>query len=429
MLTARTPATLATTSFVRALIRETVRSGLMTQTRVTRRCDVRSQAVLRGREWRPLWLLPERAIVSSTPTDSASSRETLLGRAVPSSRKPFPIQSVPAPTAMSVGVEPVLKVRTEGALVRIDPGDGPVLGVEHPDASRSRGDAHGSLPERDGRQRLARPRIERASVAARDRRVATVDRLGAAVADQLKGAHHGDGKPGKPGEDEQARTTAGDGAPDPWWLTPTGPGEHGILLQDAALEPLQALARLQPDLLGERQSTLLVDLQRLGLAVGAIEREHELAAEPLAKRMAGHERLELADELAVAAEGEIGLDPLFERRELKLFEACDLGLCERFVGEVDKRGTAPEGECPPQLLRRLLVLSLATRATRLLQHVAHAVRVELVALDLEDVAAPAGPEHSGSVRRGVPVAVERPPQPRDVSLEGLDGCRRGRLAP
>ena len=36
----------------------------------------------------------------------------LFGRAVPRSRKPFPIQSVPAPTAMSVGVEPVLKVRT-----------------------------------------------------------------------------------------------------------------------------------------------------------------------------------------------------------------------------------------------------------------------------------------------------------------------------
>ena len=146
---------------------------------------------------------------------------------------------------------------------------------------------------------------------------------------------------------------AGDGCPPyPWSLTPTGPSEHGILLQDAALEPLQALARLQPDLLGERQSTLLVDMQRLGLAVGAIEREHELAAEPLAQLVPGHERLELADELTVAAEGKIRLDPLFERRELKLVEACDLCLCERFVGEIGKGGTAPAGECPPQLLRR-----------------------------------------------------------------------------
>ena len=33
------------------------------------------------------------------------------------------------------------------------------------------------------------------------------------------------------------------------------------------------------------------------------------------------------------------------------------------------------------------------------------------------------------MRRGVSFAVERLPQPRDVSLEGLDGCGRGRLAP
>ncbi len=54
-------------------------------------------------------------------------------------------------------------------------------------------------------------------------------------------------------------------------------------------------------------------MQRLGLAVGAVEGEHELAPEPLAQRVPSDERLQLADELSVAAEREVGLDPLFER--------------------------------------------------------------------------------------------------------------------
>ena len=53
------------------------------------------------------------------------------------------------------------------------------------------------------------------------------------------------------------------------------------MLEDLALEPLQRLARLEPELLGERAAALLVDLKRLGLATRAVEREHELRARPL----------------------------------------------------------------------------------------------------------------------------------------------------
>ena len=197
----------------------------------------------------------------------------------------------------------------------------------------------------------------------------------------------------------------------PWSLAPTGRSQHGVLLQDAALEALQALARLQSHFLGERQSTLLVDMQRLGLAVRAVEREHELAAEPLAERVPGHERLELADELAAAAEGEIRLDPLLERRELKLVETGDLSLCERLVGEVGKGRAAPQGEGTPQLLGRVLGPALASSPTRFLQHVAHSIRVELIAFDAQDVAPPAGAQHPASIGRGICSAVERRAQP------------------
>ena len=48
----------------------------------------------------------------------------------------------------------------------------------------------------------------------------------------------------------------------------------------------------------------------------------------LAHGMLRHERLELGDELAVAAEREVGLDPLFERGEPHPFEPRDLALGE-----------------------------------------------------------------------------------------------------
>ena len=57
--------------------------------------------------------------------------------------------------------------------------------------------------------------------------------------------------------------------------------ECRVVLEDLALEPLQRLARLEPELLGERAAALLVDLKRLGLATGAVEREHQLRSRPL----------------------------------------------------------------------------------------------------------------------------------------------------
>ena len=48
------------------------------------------------------------------------------------------------------------------------------------------------------------------------------------------------------------------------------------------------------------RARVAVGLERLGLAAAAVEGEHQLAAEPLAERMLGHERLELAHQLGVA---------------------------------------------------------------------------------------------------------------------------------
>ena len=86
----------------------------------------------------------------------------------------------------------------------------------------------------------------------------------------------------------------------------------------------------------------MVALQRVRLAAGAVEREHQLAAQPLPQRVLVDERLELGDELAGAAQLEIGVDPFLERVEAKLLETADLVLRERLEGEVGERRSPPD---------------------------------------------------------------------------------------
>ena len=64
----------------------------------------------------------------------------------------------------------------------------------------------------------------------------------------------------------------------------------------------------------------------------------------LAERVLGDERLELADELAVRAGGELGLDRAFERAQPLLLEPPDRGRGERLVGDVGERRAAPQRE-------------------------------------------------------------------------------------
>ena len=54
------------------------------------------------------------------------------------------------------------------------------------------------------------------------------------------------------------------------------------MIEDLPLEALEALARLEAELLSERTAALLVCVQRFGLTAGAVEREHVLGAKVLA---------------------------------------------------------------------------------------------------------------------------------------------------
>ena len=54
--------------------------------------------------------------------------------------------------------------------------------------------------------------------------------------------------------------------------------------------------------------------QSLGLTTRAIQREHELGTQPLSQRVLRDERAQLSDQVGVAPEREIRLDPLLQYR-------------------------------------------------------------------------------------------------------------------
>ena len=116
---------------------------------------------------------------------------------------------------------------------------------------------------------------------------------------------------------------------------------------DRELQLAQRRVRLDPELAGEDAAQILGDGEGLGVAPGAVEREHELAVQRLAQRVVGRERGELRDKLAVAAGAQIEVDARLERREAERAEAVDFAAGEVALRQLRERGAAPEVEGHP----------------------------------------------------------------------------------
>jgi hypothetical protein len=96
--------------------------------------------------------------------------------------------------------------------------------------------------------------------------------------------------------------------------------ERDVLPQDPALELADPRRRLEPELRIQSGAEVAVGGQRVGVATRAVEREHELLAQALAQRVAPRERLELADEIGMAAECEVYVHALLEAEPIALLE-------------------------------------------------------------------------------------------------------------
>lgn len=123
-----------------------------------------------------------------------------------------------------------------------------------------------------------------------------------------------------------------------------GRGQSRVLPENPPLELLQRGTRFEPELLGEEAPSLAIHRECLRLPAGAVEGDDQLAAQALAQRMRGDEPLELADEVVVFAEREVGVDPILERGQPSLFEALRFRGRERFEREIRKRRAAPQRE-------------------------------------------------------------------------------------
>ena len=110
------------------------------------------------------------------------------------------------------------------------------------------------------------------------------------------------------------------------------------------LERLELGGGIEPEFVAERGPQVGVGPQRFGPAARAVERQHELGGEALAERMLADESLQLADQLAGQATAQVGIDPQLDRLQAQLVEPEDLGLRERFVGEVLVGPTPPQAE-------------------------------------------------------------------------------------
>ena len=86
------------------------------------------------------------------------------------------------------------------------------------------------------------------------------------------------------------------------------------MTEDCLLEPLQRLARLDAEVVDERLPRLGVRVERIGLPVGAVEGEHLLRAEPFPQRVLAHQQAQLTEDVLVAAEFEVAVDPVHQHR-------------------------------------------------------------------------------------------------------------------
>ena len=193
-----------------------------------------------------------------------------------------------------------------------------------------------------------------------------------------------------------------------------------LLAENGALERPQLLARVETEALREERACAAVRRHRLGLALGVVEREHELAPQALAERLLGDQTLQLGDERSVTAERQVRIDSLLEGDEPKLVQPPSLVGDHATVANVRERRALPECERGSQAIRREPGRAPRACVAPFAVEPFEPPRVDLLGLDVEHVARRPC-EHR--------VLTERRAQPRNVDPEGAFRAARGLALP
>ena len=157
-------------------------------------------------------------------------------------------------------------------------------------------------------------------------------------------------------------------------------GERRVVVEDAALERARGRTRCESQL-AQSPGKVAIGGQRLDLASGGVEREHQGSHELLAQRVGGHEPAQLADRLERPAELHQRAGARLLGMAAQVLQPAHLGARELRVGEFAERRAAPERQ------RAVEQLEGCGRGERV--GAAHgaleALRVDLLGRDLEPV--------------------------------------------
>ena len=182
-----------------------------------------------------------------------------------------------------------------------------------------------------------------------------------------------------------------------------------VVREDRLLDPLQLGARLEPELADQHAAGVGVHIERLRLAARPVEREHQLDTETLAVGVLAHQPAQLADELGVAADREVGVDPRLYCLEPFLLEPRQRIAGKRLADKVGERLAPPELECGAQDTRRLLGAAFVEEPPAFRAEALEPREVELLRVDREHV--------SRRPRLEDLMRLEQLPEPGNVLLE------------
>jgi hypothetical protein len=150
-------------------------------------------------------------------------------------------------------------------------------------------------------------------------------------------------------------------------------------------------------LLHEYLAAASVAGEGIGLAPGAVEREHQLAAQSIPERMCRDQQLELCQHLAVVAELEVRRDALLDALQSQLVQPVCRLACEGLDGQVGERWPSPQGKRPTEQRSRQPRAALGEGAPAVSEQRFEALRIQLALLDAEHVSR--APRHEPTRRQ------------------------------
>ena len=168
-------------------------------------------------------------------------------------------------------------------------------------------------------------------------------------------------------------------------LAAAAPVERLIVGKDGPVQLPQRFPGIDAELVGEQVTGMPVGGERLGLAAAAIQRQHELALQPLPQGMLPGQVLQLGGEGVVPAKRQVSIDSRLQRGEPELFQSSCLGPDERVVGQIGQDGAAPQRQRVAQRLGGLRVPARFQRGAPVREPVLEQRRVQVLTVHEQQV--------------------------------------------